>query len=80
MANKTYTFDILYTYKEEGNRAEPDKITVKSTTVGRAINKAVRELNIGEDGVSLEKDHADFIKAADLMVVDCRNVTRGFQA
>lgn len=80
MANKSYTFDILWVYKDEGNRATPEKITVKSTTVGRAISKAVRELNTGEDGNPLDKDHEDFLKAADIMVVDCRNVTRGFQA
>lgn len=80
MANKSYTYDILWVYKDEGNRATPDKITVKSTTVGRACSKAVRELNLGEDGKSLEKDHKDYVKAADVMIVDCRNVTRGFQA
>lgn len=70
MANRTYEFEITWCWKEEGNR--PDNIeeitVVKSTTVGRAISKMVRELNEG-----LGKDDDDFVKASELLVIDVRN-------
>ena len=78
MANKSYTYDVSFTYKEEGNRATPDVVQVKATTVQRAITKVVKELNTEEDGTVLDKDHEDFVKTADLMVVEVRNVTRGW--
>jgi hypothetical protein len=70
MANRSYDFEITWCYKEDGNR--PDNIeditTVRSTTVGRAVSKLVRELNDG-----LEKDDEEFLRASDLLVIDVRN-------
>lgn len=69
MANRSYVFEITWTWSEQGNRPENiEEITeVKSTTVPRAISKLVREL------------HADIgsedepIKAKDIFVIDVRN-------
>lgn len=75
MANRSYDFEITWCFKEEGNR--PDNIeeitTVRSTTVGRAISKLVRELNLDDQGKPLPKDHEDFLRASDLLVIDVRN-------
>lgn len=73
MANRSYDFEITWCYKEDGNRPEniEDITTVRSTTVQRAISKFVRELNV-VDGVALEKDNDEYIKAADLLVIDVR--------
>lgn len=70
MANRSYTFEITWCYKDEGNRPENivEITEVKSTTVGRAISKMVRELNEG-----LEKDHDDYLRASDILVIDVRN-------
>jgi hypothetical protein len=72
MANRTYPFEITWCWKEDGNR--PDNIAeiteVKATTVNRAISKLVRTLNT-EEGYT--KDHENYIKASDLLVIDVRN-------
>lgn len=74
MANRSYDFEITWCYKEDGNRPEniEDITTVRSTTVGRAISKLVRELNT-VDGIKLTEGHEEFLKASDLLVIDVRN-------
>lgn len=75
MANRSYPFEITWCWKEDGNR--PDNIVevteVKSTTVGRAIGKLVRELNLDDDGKPLPEEHEDRVRASDLLVIDVRN-------
>ena len=72
MANRSYEFEIVWCWKEDGNR--PDDIaeitTVKSTTVPRAISKLVRTLNEEEGNT---KEANNLIKSSDLMVIDVRN-------
>jgi hypothetical protein len=74
MANRSYEYEITWCYKDDGNR--PDNIeeitTVRSTTVGRAISKMVRELNSPEGAEPLTKDHEDYLRASDILVIDCR--------
>lgn len=75
MGNRSYPYEITWCWKEDGNR--PDAIVevteVTATTVGRAISKLVREMNFDDAGKPLEKDHKDYIKAADLLVIDVRS-------
>lgn len=75
MANRSYPFEITWCWKEDGNRPENivEVTEVKSTTVGRAIGKLVRELNLDDDGQPLPKDHEDRVRASDLLVIDVRN-------
>jgi hypothetical protein len=75
MANRSYPFEITWCWKEDGNRPEniAEVTEVKSTTVGRAIGKLVRELNLDDNGEPLAKDHEDRVKASDLLVIDVRN-------
>lgn len=74
MANRSYDYEITWTYKEDGNR--PDNIeditVVRSTTVQRAISKMVRELNSPQGAEPLTKDDEDFLRASDLMIIDVR--------
>jgi hypothetical protein len=72
MANRSYPFEITWCWKEDGNRPENivEVTEVKSTTVGRAIGKLVRQLN-EEEG--FEKGSDDYIRASDLLVIDVRN-------
>lgn len=78
MANKSYTYDVHWAFKEEGNRRVEDVIQVTATTVQRAISKAVKELNRDGDGGYLDKEDEDFLKPSDLMIIACQNVTKGF--
>jgi transcription initiation factor TFIIIB Brf1 subunit/transcription initiation factor TFIIB len=75
MSNRSYPFEITWCWKEEGNRPEniAEVTEVKSTTVGRAISKLVRELNTGDNGEQLPKDHQDYVRSSDLLVIDVRN-------
>lgn len=69
MANRSYPFEITWCWKEDGNRPEniQEVTEVKSTTVGRAISKLVRELH-AEMGSEEEP-----VRASDLLVIDVRN-------
>lgn len=87
MANKSYTYDVHWSWRDQGNRVVEGVERVKATTVQRAISKAVKELNVdpenpgdaeGRGGSYLDKDHPEFIKAADIFVIACQNVTRGW--
>lgn len=66
MANRSYDFEITWTWKEDGNR--PDNIeeitTVRSTTVPRAISKLARQLTV---------EVGEQVKASEIMVIDVRN-------
>lgn len=75
MANRSYPFEITWCWKEDGNRPENivEVTEVKSTTVGRAIGKLVRELNLDDQGEPLPKDHEERVRASDLLVIDVRN-------
>lgn len=83
MANKTYTYKIAYCWADEGNRATPDYMEVKATTVPRAISKLVKELNVDPDSPEddlqyLEKDDDGYVRASDVLVTEVRNITRGW--
>lgn len=82
MANKTYTYDVHWAWKDEGNRTVEGVETVKATTVQRACSKAVKELNVDpeNEGAYLDKDHEEYVKSADVLIIACQNVTRGWKA
>jgi hypothetical protein len=80
MANKTYTYNVHWAWKEEGNRTVEGIEQVKATTVQRACSKAIKELNADGEGGYFEKDHEDYVKAADVLIIACQNITRGWTA
>jgi hypothetical protein len=69
MANRTYTYEVYWAYKTDGNRTAEDCITVKATTVQRAISKAVKEINNGVD-----PSEEDYLKTADLLIISVDNI------
>jgi hypothetical protein len=71
MANKTYKYEITWSWKEDGNRNIEEISTVTATTVPRAINKLVKELN-DENGTADPKAE-DRVRASDIMVIDVRS-------
>jgi hypothetical protein len=75
MANRTYPYEITWCYKEDGNRPENiEEVTeVTSTTVQRAIGKLIRELNAPAGAEPLTKDHEDYLRASDLLIIDVRS-------
>lgn len=78
MANKTRKYVVRFTWKAEGNRAEPHVRETTGTTVQRAISKVVKDINEGLvpqevlDSIPAELGDED-IRASDLMVVDVRS-------
>jgi hypothetical protein len=72
MGNRSYTFEITWCWKQDGNR--PDQIAdidiIHTTTVTRAISKLVRLINEQEGN---EKGSPNFVKVSDLMIIDVRN-------
>ena len=79
MANKTRKYVVTFTWKDEGNRADPQTHATTGTTVQRAISKVVKDINEGLvpqeilDSIPAALDDED-IRASDLMVVDVRSV------
>lgn len=65
MANKTRTYQVTWSYKEDGNRELSSVDIVSATTVQRAISKLVRTLN-DED-----PDRDDY-KTSDFLFIDVR--------
>jgi hypothetical protein len=80
MANKTYTYEVHWAWKDQGNRQVEGVEIVKATTVQRACNKAVKDLNADGDGGYFDKEDEAFVKAADVLIIACQNVTRGWTA
>lgn len=78
MANKSYTYEVFWALKDEGNRVAEGMERVKATTVPRAISKAIKELNVDGKGGYLSPDHEDYLRASDLLIIAVDNL--GFQA
>lgn len=79
MANKTFTFELEFTFKSEGNRGPTFTATETGTTVQRAFNKVAKSIEEGrwqrrnERNVIPESHPNDDVRASDLMLL---NATR----
>lgn len=75
MANKTFTFDLEFTFKSEGNRGPRFNYQTTGTTVHRAFNKLAKDIQEGkwealdEDNVVPDSHTEDDVRASDLMLL-----------
>lgn len=74
MANKSYTYRVYWSLKEDGNRTAEDYVEVQATTVPRAISKAIKELNVNGEGGYLDSDHEEYLRASDILVIHVANL------
>lgn len=78
MANKTFTFELEFTFKSEGNRAEPRTWTTTGTTVPRAFSKLAKDIEEGRweaRGNVIPDSHTeDDVRTSDLMLLGAKRV------
>jgi hypothetical protein len=78
MANKTFTYEMDFTFKSDGNKVKPFTARSTGTTVQRAFNKLAKEIQEGkwealnEANVVPDSHEMDDIRASDLMLLAAR--------
>lgn len=70
MANRSFRYTILWSFRQDGNRAVEDAWRGTATSVPRAISKMVKELNVDANGDPVPDD--EVLKASDLFILDVR--------
>jgi hypothetical protein len=84
MANKTFTYELTFTFKSDGNKVKPFTATSSGTTVQRAFNKLAKDIQAGkwealsEANVVPDSHQLEDIRASDLMLIEatCLNPTK----
>lgn len=78
MANKTFQYELTFTFKSEGNKVPPFTAKSSGTTVQRAFNKLAKDIQEGKwealstDNVVPESHEEDDVRASDLMLIEAR--------
>jgi hypothetical protein len=78
MANKTFNYELTFTFKSDGNKVVPFTAKSSGTTVQRAFNKLAKDIQSGkwealsEDHVVPDSHPEDDIRASDLMLLSAK--------
>lgn len=78
MANKTFTYELTFTFKSEGNRVQPFVAKSTGTTVQRAFSKLAKDIQSGkwesldEANVVPDSHEEEDIRPSDLMLVEAK--------
>lgn len=78
MANKTFQYELTFTFKSEGNKVPPYVAKSTGTTVQRAFNKLAKDIQEGkwealsEDNIVPDSHTEDDIRASDLMLLEAK--------
>lgn len=75
MANKTFTYELTFTFKSDGNKVKPFMARSSGTTVQRAFNKLAKDIQEGkwealnEANVVPDSHPEEDVRASDLMLL-----------
>lgn len=75
MANKTFNYELTFTFKSDGNKVKPYVAKSSGTTVQRAFNKLAKDIQEGkwealdENNLVPDSHELDDIRASDLMLI-----------
>lgn len=78
MANKTFNYELTFTFKSDGNKVEPFVARSTGTTVQRAFNKLAKDIQEGKwealsvDNVVPDSHQEEDIRASDLMLLEAK--------
>lgn len=78
MSNRTFTFELEFTFKSEGNRGERFTYSTTGTTAHRAFNKLAKDIQEGKwealvpTNVVPDSHPNEDVRASDLMLLGAR--------